>query len=138
MIIQLTELIYVEVLRRYMKQLPYKSRCWLAGIKDSEIGLALRLLHAHPEHKWNVSELAQAVGVSRSALGQRFTDLVGEPPISYLTGWRMQLAKSLLLQPILSISSIAEQVGYNSDVSFSRAFKRFKGEPPVSWRNNAL
>jgi AraC family transcriptional regulator, alkane utilization regulator len=138
MMIRLTELLFVEVLRKYMEKLPTENGGWLAGIKDPEIGQALRLLHARPEYKWNVNELAQAVGVSRSALGQRFTELVGEPPISYLTGWRMQLAKTLLLQPNLSISSIAKQVGYDSDVSFSRAFKRFKGEPPVSWRNHKL
>ncbi len=138
MVTRLTELLFVEVLRRYMHELPEKSNGWLAGIRDPEVGKALQLLHAHPEKKWDVQQLALAVGASRSALAQRFHDLIGEPPIRYLTGWRMQLAKHLLTQPHLSLSMVAEQVGYDSDITFSRAFKRYTGHPPASWRNQVL
>jgi AraC family transcriptional regulator, alkane utilization regulator len=138
MITRLTELLFVEVLRRYMHELPEKSNGWLAGIRDPEIGKVLQLLHAYPEKKWDVKQLALAVGVSRSALAQRFNELIGEPPIRYLTGWRMQLAKHLLNQPHLSLSMVAEKVGYDSDIAFNRAFKRYTGHPPASWRNHAL
>ena len=138
MMIRLAEILFVEVLRQYIKKFPKESGGWLAGIKDHQVGLALRLLHEHPEHQWDVDELANAVGLSRSSLGQRFKMMVGEPPISYLTSWRMQLAKSLLLKPSENVASIAAKVGYDSDVAFNRAFKRYKGEPPVSWRKRAL
>ncbi len=134
---RLTELMYVEVLRRYMNELPENSRGWLAAIRDPEVGRALKYLHARPEEKWNVDELAAKVGASRSAFAKRFTELIGEPPIQYLTGWRMQLAKTLLLRPGLSMSGVAEKVGYDSDSAFSRAFKRHIGEPPAHWRDNA-
>jgi len=138
MTVRLAEILFLEVLKRYMHQLPMKSHGWLASIKDREIGLALRLLHARPHHKWSISELAKEVGASRSGLTKRFTDFVGEPPIKYLTGWRMQLAKHLLLQPGQSIQQVSFQVGYESDEAFSRAFKRYIGEPPASWRANAI
>lgn len=138
MIIRLTELLFVEVLRRYMHELPEKSNGWLAGIRDPEVGKALQLLHAQPGKKWDVKRLALAVGVSRSALAQRFHDLIGEPPIRYLTGWRMQLAKHLLSQPDFSLPTVAEQVGYDSDIAFNRVFKRYTGCPPASWRNQIL
>ena len=134
MITRLTELMYIEVLRRYMQGLPEKSNGWLAALRDHEIGRALRFLHAHPEKKWNVEQLASEVGVSRSAFAQRFTDLMGESPIRYLTGWRMQLAKSLLLRPDMNLSMVAERIGYDSDIAFNRAFKRYVGEPPAHWR----
>lgn len=134
MITRLTELMYVEVLRKYMNNLPLKSDGWLAGIRDPEVGRALKYLHAQPEEKWSVEQLASKVGVSRSAFAQRFTDLIGESPIKYLTSWRMQLAKKLLLQPNLSLAMVAEKVGYDSDIAFNRAFKRYVGEPPARWR----
>lgn len=137
-ITRLTELLFVEVLRKYIRELPEKSNGWLAGIRDPEVGKALQLLHAHPEKKWDVHQLALEVGVSRSALAQRFNDLIGEPPIRYLTGWRMQLSKHLLAKPHLSLALVAEQVGYESDVAFNRAFKRYTGHPPASWRKQIL
>lgn len=137
-ITRLTELMFVEVLRRYMSNLPAKSNGWLAGVRDPEVGKALACLHAHPEKKWDVEQIAAKVGVSRSAFAQRFCDLIGEPPMRYLTGWRIQLAKNLLLQPDLSLAMVAEKVGYDSDIAFSRAFKRYVGEPPARWRDQAL
>lgn len=138
LITRLTELMYVEVLRRYMKSLPPKSKGWLAGIRDPEIGKALKYLHNYPDKKWDVEQLASQAGVSRSAFAQRFTDLIGMSPIQYLTGWRMQLARNLLLQPNLSIAMVAEKVGYDSDIAFSRAFKRYVGTPPAEWKEQAM
>ncbi|MCC5928871.1 MAG: AraC family transcriptional regulator [Cyclobacteriaceae bacterium] len=138
MTVRLAEILFLEVLKRYIHQLPMESRGWLAGIKDREIGKALRFLHGRPQHKWSISELAREVGMSRSGLTKRFTDMVGEPPIKYLTGWRMQLARHYLLQPGYSIQQVALQVGYESEEAFSRAFKRHFGEPPASWRAKAV
>jgi AraC family transcriptional regulator, alkane utilization regulator len=125
----------VEVLRRHMQQLPSGHRDWLAGVKDPEVGRALRLLHARPQHQWTVEDLAREVGVSRSGLAQRFAELTGEAPMRYLAGWRMQLAKHLILQADLSIAEVADRVGYESEAAFNRAFKRHVGTPPVAWRN---
>jgi AraC-like DNA-binding protein len=137
MLARLTELLYVEVLRRYMRQLPSGHMGWLAGVKDPEVGRALRFLHARPERQWTVEELAHEVGVSRSGLAQRFTELTGEAPMRYLTNWRIQLAKHLILQAGLSIAEVADRVGYESEAAFNRAFKRHVGEPPVAWRNKS-
>jgi AraC-like DNA-binding protein len=134
MLARLTELLYVEVLRRYMQQLPSGHTGWLAGVKDPEVGRALRLLHARPDHQWTVEDLAREVGVSRSGLAQRFTELTGEAPMRYLTGWRIQLAKHLILQAGLPIAEVANRVGYESEAAFNRAFKRHVGVAPVTWR----
>ncbi len=138
MTVRLAEILFLEVLKRYIHQLPMNSRGWLAGIRDREIGQALTLLHESPQHKWSIAELAKEVGVSRSGLTRRFTEMVGEPPIKYLTGWRIQLAKHLLLQPGQEIQQISLQVGYESDEAFSRTFKRYTGEPPATWRTKAV
>jgi len=135
---RLTELMYIEVLRRYMQGLPERSKGWLAALRDHEIGRALRLLHGHSGNKWDVEQIAAEVGVSRSAFARRFTDLIGESPMRYLTGWRMQIAKNLLQQPNLSLSMIADRVGYDSDIAFNKAFKRFNGIPPGKWREQKL
>ncbi len=134
MLVRLTELLYVEVLRRHMQRLPAGDTGWLAGVRDPEVGRALRLLHAHPERQWKVEDLAREVGVSRSGLAQRFTELAGEAPMRYLTGWRIQLAKHLMLQAGLPIAEVADRVGYESEAAFNRAFKRHVGEPPAAWR----
>lgn len=137
MLARLTELLYVEVLRRYMQQLPSGHTSWLAGVKDLEVGRALRSLHARPERQWTVEDLAREVGVSRSGLAQRFTELTGEAPMRYLTGWRIQLAKHLILQAGLPIAEVAGRVGYESEAAFNRAFKRYVGVPPVAWRKKS-
>jgi AraC-like DNA-binding protein len=134
MLARLTELLYLDVLRRYMQQLPPGHSGWLAGVKDGEVGRALRLLHARPDRPWTVEELAREVGVSRSALAQRFTELTGEAPMRYLAGWRIQLAKHFILQSGLPIAEVADRVGYESEAAFNRAFKRHVGVPPVAWR----
>ncbi|HEX2347495.1 MAG TPA: AraC family transcriptional regulator [Ktedonobacterales bacterium] len=138
MLARLSELLFVEIVRRYMQQLPEGRPGWLAGVRDPVVGQTLGLLHAHPEYAWTVEELAQAVAVSRSSLADRFTALIGEAPMRYLAAWRMHLAQSLLKQTSLSLGEVAARVGYDSDVAFNRAFKRHVGQPPATWRAAAL
>ena len=134
MLVRLTEVLFVEIVRRYMQQLSPAQRGWLAGVRDPIIGHTLRLLHTHPEHEWTVDQLAQAVGLARSTLAQRFREIMRESPMRYLAGWRMQVAQHLLRQTSLSIREIAEETGYESEAAFSRAFKRYYGQPPAMWR----
>jgi AraC-like DNA-binding protein len=131
---RLAEILFVEVLRRYMRDLPQTQLGWLAGVKDPVVGQALHLLHAEPERDWTVEELARALAVSRSTLADSFTALIGDPPIRYLALWRMQLARQLLRQTTLSVGAVAERVGYSSEAAFNRAFKRHAGQPPALWR----
>jgi AraC family transcriptional regulator, alkane utilization regulator len=138
MLPRLTELLFVEVLRRYMQQLPPEYTGWLAAVRDPVVGCALRLMHISPNHPWTVEELARAAAVSRSTLAQRFTTLIGEPPMQYLQGWRIQLAKHLLGQTNLSLMEIAQRTGYESQAAFSRAFKRSVGRPPAAWRHTGM
>jgi AraC-like DNA-binding protein len=135
---RLAELMFVEILRQYMQQLPTGQGEWLAGLNDAHVGKALRLMHAHPEWNWTVSQLAHEAGVSRSALAERFAQLVGQSPMRYLVGWRIQLAKQMLRDASSSIAEVATQVGYDSDAAFNRAFKRLEGSPPAAWRKGAI
>ncbi len=134
MMARLSEILFVEMVRRYMRRLPETQHGWLAGVQDSIVGHALRLLHAHPERDWTVETLADAVDAPRSTLAQRFVTLIGETPMRYLAAWRMQVAMRLLRQTTLSVAEIAERVGYDSDVALSHAFKRHVGQPPATWR----
>jgi AraC family transcriptional regulator, alkane utilization regulator len=137
MLRRLTELMFVEIIREYMQQLPQGERGWLAGLKDPHVGKALHLLHADPMRNWTVDELAHQVAMSRSALAQRFTRLIGEAPIRYLANWRMQLAKQMLRDGAGdSIQAVATRVGYESEPAFNRAFKRATGSPPAAWRKH--
>lgn len=110
------------------------ERGWLGALSDPVVGAALRLLHGDPAHDWTVEELARRVGASRAALGRRFTEAVGEPPLAYLTRWRMSRAAALLRGSEASVHEIAGQVGYQSEFAFSRAFKRVLGSAPTSYR----
>ena len=134
---KLSELLFVQAVRRYIDTLPESERGWLAALRDRYVGRALSRLHAQPAHGWTVDELAGNVGLSRSALAQRFTDLLGQPPMQYLARWRLCLAARLLREgkPLIEV---AEAVGYDSEAAFSRAFKREFGLPPASWRMNQL
>jgi AraC family transcriptional regulator, alkane utilization regulator len=134
---RLTELMFVEILRQYMQQLPPGQRSWLSGLNDVRVGKALRLMHANPAHNWTVLELAREAAISRSALAERFTQLIGESPMRYLAGWRVQLAKQMLRDGDSSIAEIAVRVGYESEAAFNRAFKRSAGSPPAAWRKRA-
>jgi len=131
---RLAELMFVEALRRYVETLPPEQRGWLAALRDPAIGRGLGLLHGAPAHPWTLDELAEGVAMSRSAFSERFTALVGQPPMHYLAQWRMQLAAGRLATGDAKVAAIAEEVGYDSEPAFSRAFKRLMGVAPAAWR----
>jgi AraC-like DNA-binding protein len=131
---RLTEILFVEVLRRHLEELPEHESGWIAALRDPHIGRAVAELHADPSREWTVTDLARCAGVSRSGLADRFRRLVGQSPIEYLTRWRLQLAARLLRAEDVSIAEIADRVGYDSEAAFHRAFKRFAGVTPATWR----
>ncbi len=131
---KMAEALLVEALRRHEPALDRSDGCWLAGARDPIVGNALARLHGRPARAWTVQQLASEVGTSRSVLGQRFSRFIGIAPMKYLTRWRMQLAKRQLQDTQLTVQAIAQDVGYQSEASFNRAFKRAFGVPPASWR----
>jgi len=131
---RLAELMFIEVLRRYLAGLPSEQSGWLAGFRDDTVGQALTLLHGRPGHAWTLADLAREVASSRSNLARRFTELVGQPPMQYLTNWRMQVAANLLVERGDKVSWVAGEVGYDSEAAFSRAFKKSTGLAPGAWR----
>jgi len=131
---RLSELLFVEVVRRYLATLPAESVGWFAGLRDESVGRALQKLHERPTHPWSLNELAKEVGVSRSLLAARFAHLVGQPPMQYLAEWRIQLAASALRTSQASLAEIAERVGYGSEAALSRDFKRSLGVTPTLYR----
>jgi AraC-like DNA-binding protein len=131
---RLSEVLFAEAIRHYMDELPTGKSGWLAGLRDRYVGRTLSLLHAQPAYPWTVEALARKVGLSRSALGQRFTALIGSPPMQYLTRWRTSLAAAQLRETNASIIRVATDVGYESEAAFNRAFKRDFGLPPAAWR----
>jgi AraC-like DNA-binding protein len=133
MLARLSELMFVEVVRRHLEALPAQQAGWLAGLRDPFVGQALALLHGRPAEPWTLDTLGKEAGLSRSALAQRFNELVGQSPIQYLTHWRMQLAAGRLAEGA-SVGEAAFEVGYGSEAAFSRAFKKVVGAPPASWR----
>jgi AraC-like DNA-binding protein len=132
---RLAELMFIEGGRRYLDELPAEQAGWLAGLRDEVVGRALALLHARPGDPWTLAELARQAASSRSKLAERFAELVGQPPMQYLTRWRMQVAANLLTQGSAKVSSIARDVGYDSEAAFSRAFKKATGSAPGGWRS---
>jgi AraC-like DNA-binding protein len=131
---RLSETMFVELVRRYIDDMPEGQEGWLAGLRDRYVGRALALLHAAPAEAWSIDALADKVGVSRSVLHERFAQFTGHAPMQYLAHWRMQLAANLLRQSGSSIAAIALEVGYQSEAAFSRAFRRTVGAPPAAWR----
>jgi AraC family transcriptional regulator, alkane utilization regulator len=131
---KLSELMFVEALRRHIESLPERQVGWLAGLRDRYVGRALALMHERPARDWTVDELAERVGLSRSALNQRFADVLGQPPKQYLTRWRLALAASMLRSSDRGIAQIAGEFGYESESAFNRAFKREFEVPPAAWR----
>jgi AraC-like DNA-binding protein len=131
---RLSELMFVDVVRRYLESLPPDRTDWLAGLRDPMIGRALAAFHRNPARAWTIESLARNVGLSRSALAERFTQFVGQPPMQYLANWRMQLAANHLLSGTESVAAVANRVGYESEAAFSRAFKKMVGAPPSQWR----
>jgi AraC-like DNA-binding protein len=134
MLARMSEMMFVDAVRRYADQLPPQSEGWLAGLRDRFVGRALALMHEQPAQRWTLDELGRCVGLSRSALHERFTQLIGAPPMQYLAQWRMQAAARLLLETRRTVASIAIEVGYDSEAAFARAFKRSTGRPPAAWR----
>lgn len=135
---KLAEVLFIELLRRYMNEQVEGRTGWLAGVGDAVVGPALHCLHKEPARAWTLDELARAVGSSRSVLAERFQRLVGSAPMQYLTQWRMLLAANLLRHSSAQLARIAEEVGYQTDTAFSRAFRREFGCPPAAWRRSQL
>jgi len=141
-VVRLSELMFVEVVRRWLTEgdatEPGRARPdWLAGLRDPLVGRALMLLHRKPAAAWTLEALAAEVGASRSRLAESFTRFVGQPPMQYLTQWRLQLAARMLADGSAKVAAVAGEVGYQSEASFSRAFKRFVGVSPAQWRRDA-
>ena len=134
---RLSELMFVEAVRRYLETLPPAETGWLAGLRDPVVGQALAELHGQPRERWTVEGLARVVGVSRSVLAERFTALLGQPPMQYLALWRMQLASRVLAEGA-TVAEVATAVGYESEAAFSRAFKKLVGQAPAAWRKDTL
>jgi len=131
---RLLDLLLIAALRAWFSRSDAAAPGWYRAHADPVVGHALRLIHDDPAHPWTVAELAAEAGVSRAALARRFTELVGEPPMSYLAGWRIALAADLLLEPGTTIGSVAGQVGYGSPYALSTAFKRVRGVSPREHR----
>lgn len=131
----LSELMFVNVVRNYLEALPAGQNTWLGALRDPLVGRALTALHRDPARGWTIESLARKAGLSRSALAERFSQFVGQPPMQYLTHWRMQLAANQLRSGAESIVVIANRVGYESEAAFSRAFRKIVGVPPSQWRN---
>ena len=137
MLAKLSELLFIEAVRGCIAELPPEHTGWLAGLRDPHVGRALGLLHARVADPWTVDALARAVGLSRSALGERFAALLGEPPMRYLTRWRMRVAANMLRDGGQNTANVAYAVGFNSEAAFNRAFKREYGIPPAAWRRQS-
>jgi AraC-like DNA-binding protein len=131
---RLLDLLLIAVLRTWFSRPEAQAPAWYRALGDPVVGQVLRLLHRDPAHRWTVAMLAAKVGLSRAALARRFTELVGEPPMAYLTGWRLALAADLLRNPDATVGAVAREVGYGSPFSLSTAFKRVRGVSPQEYR----
>lgn len=133
---KLSELLFVETVRRYAEGLPEGQTGWFAGLRHPHVARALALLHQDIARRWTVDDLGREVGLSRSALADHFIRLLGMPPMQYLANWRMQIATGRLRGGHDSLMQIAQFVGYESEAAFSRAFKKVFGVAPATWRNS--
>jgi transcriptional regulator GlxA family with amidase domain len=131
---KVSELLFVETVRRYVETLPEGQTGWLAGLREPHVARALALVHRDITRHWTVDELGREVGLSRSALADRFIRLIGVPPMHYLASWRMHVATEKLRSTSASLAQVAEMVGYDSEAAFSRAFKKAFGTAPATWR----
>ena len=134
---KLSEVLFIETLRAYIAKLPPQQTGWLAGARDSEVGETLALMHRNPAHPWTLAALAKETGVSRSVLAERFRHYLSEPPMAYLTRWRLQLGAQMLSSTSYSVAQVADEVGYESEAAFNRAFKREFTLPPARFRNQS-
>jgi|KBSSwiStaDraftv2_1062776.scaffolds.fasta_scaffold46428_4 AraC-like DNA-binding protein len=135
---KLAELLFVESVRRYLATLSPDETGWLSGLRDPVIGRALSLLHTRVQEEWTAERLAHEVNMSRSSFAERFTAVIGHPPMRYLTRWRMQLARQRLRESRDTVAQVAFGVGYESEAAFTRAFRRECGSPPAVWRREAM
>ncbi|HEX6790278.1 MAG TPA: AraC family transcriptional regulator [Candidatus Krumholzibacteria bacterium] len=131
---RMSEMLFVEALRRYVDAMPAEQTGWLAGMRDPSVGRALSLLHDRPADAWTIERLGEEVGLSRSALHERFVHFIGQPPMQYLARWRMQLAAASLRDTDAKVIEVALAVGYENEAAFSRAFRRAVGDSPAAWR----
>jgi transcriptional regulator GlxA family with amidase domain len=129
--------LFVETLRTYIAHLAPEQTGWLAGARDPEVGRSLALMHRNPAHPWTIASLAREAGVSRSVLAERFRHFLNEPPMVYLTRWRLQLGAQMLVSTSYSVAQIASEVGYESEAAFNRAFKREFDSPPARFRSQS-
>jgi AraC-like DNA-binding protein len=134
---RLLDLLLIAVLRAWFARPEAEAPGWYRAHSDPVVGPALRLLHNNPAHPWTLASLATTIGVSRAALARRFNALVGEPPMTFLTEWRLSLAADLLREPGATVGSVAQQVGYGSSFALSTAFKRVRGVSPQQHRLSA-
>jgi transcriptional regulator GlxA family with amidase domain len=134
MLERMSEMMFIDAVRRYVETLPETSRGWLAGLRDRFIGRALALMHEAPAIAWTVDELGRRVGLSRSALHERFAELIGQTPIQYLANWRIQVGAARLRNTNSTVAVVAQEVGYESEATFTKAFKRLTGNSPAVWR----
>ncbi len=134
---KLSEALFAETLRRYIARLPQDQTGWLAGVRDPEVGKALAIMHRHPARPWTIADLAKEVGTSRSVVAERFRRYLGQPPMAYLTQWRLQLGAQMLTSTSHSVAQVASGVGYESEAAFNRAFKRDFGLPPARFRTRS-
>lgn len=135
--LRLSELMFIEVVRRHLETLAADETGWFAALRDPAIGHALALIHDRPAYPWTLAELAREAGLSRSMLAQRFTALVGLPPMHYLARWRIQLAARRLIDGRAKVAAVGAEVGYASEAAFSRAFRRIAGVAPAEWRHRS-
>jgi len=136
MLAKLSEAVFAETLRRYVRHLPQDETGWLAGARDPDVGRALTLLHQRPDDPWTIAGLAKEIGVSRTVLAERFRHFLGVPPMTYLTRWRLRLGARALTTTSRSVAQIAVETGYESEAAFNRAFKREYGLPPARYRKD--
>ncbi len=133
---KLSEVLFVETLRRFISALPRDQIGWLAGARDPAIGQALALMHKDPAHPWTVSNLARRTGLSRTRLAERFSHFLEDSPMAYLAQWRLKLAAEILQSTADSVAEVAAAVGYGSEAASNRAFKRESACPPAQFRRN--
>ena len=134
---RLADILVIQAIRTWLVEQPESRRGWLGALNDDRIGPALLLIHREPSKDWTVASLAKSASMSRSAFSARFTDLVGESAMQYVTRWRMQVAGAWLRDTNLTAAECGAKLGYNSEAAFSRAFKRVMGVPPGAWQNGA-
>lgn len=133
---RLSEVFFVETLRRFQRELPPDQTGWLAAAREPSVGKALTLMHVRHAQPWTIAELAREVGLSRTVLTERFRRFLGESPMAYLVRWRLRLGARALTTTTQSVAQVAFDVGYESEAAFNRAFKREYGLPPARYRRD--